>query len=80
MPDPPPMIKLGIFRGDGLHTHEFFAAAVALLATATVFLSTALFLENKQTKISKIPFENFLNTVYFEEDISQSYSMIKYLF
>lgn len=45
------MIKLGIIRADGLHTHAFLAAAVPLLAIATVFLSTALFFENKQKKI-----------------------------
>lgn len=44
------MIKLGIIRADGRHTHAFLAAAVPLLAMATVFLSTALFLENKQIK------------------------------
>lgn len=44
------MIKLGIIRADGLHTHVFLAAAGFLLAMATVFLSTALFLENKQIK------------------------------
>lgn len=73
------MIKLGIIRADGLHTHAFLAAAVPLLAMATVFLSTALFFENKQKK-SKISFEHFLNSIYFKEDTSHSYGMLRYLF